>query len=315
MNPILPTQSKSIDTSIRPSATLPYKTADGSNLEADLMLPSQQHNQPFPVILYFHGGSWTKGNRDTVTRHYRGHMVNHFLQAGWAIASFSYRLITPEGPHISSPAADAKDAIRWTRLHGGKFNLDSSRIGLWGSSAGAHLAMLAAFSPDDAFAGDPALAGVSTQVNFVIDHYGPTDMNPLMRTDIHPLFLKLYKWTQRTKYNNRLALTRSFSGFSDETHPEKVVESYRIHSPISYINPKTPPVLICHGDADKVVPLSQSVLLAEALETHGIRHTLDVLPGADHGFHGLEGPSLVRLAQMTTEFAKNEFSIEQPYLP
>lgn len=289
--------------------TITYKSVGNMPLDADLMLPHRRWPGPFPVILYFHGGSWTKGSRDTVTRHYRGYMVNRFLEAGWAIISFSYRLISPDGDHISSPAADAKDAIRWTRLHGGRFNLDPSRIGLWGSSAGAHLAMLAAFSPDDAFAGDPGLADVSTRVSFVIDHYGPTDMNLLMRTDIHPLFLKLYKWTQRTNYNNRLTLNRAFTGYSDETHRENVVESYRAYSPFTYLNPQTPSVLICHGDADKVVPLSQSLLLAKALEPHRIRHTLEVLPGADHGFHGLEGIALDRLTQMTVEFVKNSFSI------
>jgi dipeptidyl aminopeptidase/acylaminoacyl peptidase len=48
-----------------------------------------------------------------------------------------------------------------------------------------------------------------------------------------------------------------------------------------------------HGDADRVVPLEQSVRLHEALLGAGASSRLDVVPGADHGFTGAADPDAI----------------------
>jgi len=57
---------------------------------------------------------------------------------GYAVASINYRL----SQHAVFPAQieDCKAAIRWLRANAAKYHLDPDHIGVWGSSAGGHLA-------------------------------------------------------------------------------------------------------------------------------------------------------------------------------
>jgi acetyl esterase/lipase len=63
-----------------------------------------------------------------------------------------------------------------------KYNFDTNNIGLFGASAGAHLSLMAAYTPDNTFIGSPELSSYSAKVNYVIDHYGPVDLNKLFHT-------------------------------------------------------------------------------------------------------------------------------------
>ena len=65
-------------------------------------------------------------------------------------------------------------------------------------------------------------------------------------------------------------------------------EKFDAANPIAYIGEDCPPFLIIHGDADELVPAHQSELLAAALREHGVDVTLEIVPGADHGFTGID---------------------------
>ncbi len=56
-------------------------------------------------------------------------------------------------------------------------------------------------------------------------------------------------------------------------------------TPLTFLDPKDPPLLILHGTADKTVPLRDSEVLAEAAKKAGTQHQLVVIPGAPHTFH------------------------------
>ena len=72
---------------------------------------------------------------------------------------------------------DCKAAIRWIRVNAEKFRIDPNRIGVWGLSAGGHLAALLGTSGDSpALEGPGKNEGVSSRVQAVVDWYGPTDL-------------------------------------------------------------------------------------------------------------------------------------------
>jgi acetyl esterase/lipase len=72
-----------------------------------------------------------------------------------------------------------KAAIRWLRANAERYGIDGRRIGLWGASAGGHLATLAALTPDQEFGGlDEGANGqrdVPTDVQAVVTAYAPID--------------------------------------------------------------------------------------------------------------------------------------------
>jgi len=53
---------------------------------------------------------------------------------------------------------------------------------------------------------------------------------------------------------------------------------------VTYVDKEDPPFLICHGDADPLVPLNQSQALEKALKRAGVEAELVVVKGAGHGF-------------------------------
>ena len=134
------------------SADLVYSHAGGRPRLLDLYLP-RGSARPLPVILWLHAGGWRSGDRKQAPD-----LSRHFAMQGFAMASMDYRL----SREATFPAQlhDVKAAVRWLRMNGERLGLDGRRIGLWGSSAGGHLATLAALTPGDE--GSESLGSLST---------------------------------------------------------------------------------------------------------------------------------------------------------
>lgn len=114
-----------------------YSCAGGQDRLADVYVPDG--DGPFPAIIFLHGGGWRFGDRRLAPD-----LRRFFAESGFVMVSIDYRL---SGEAIFPAAViDTKTAIRWLRRHAADYNIDPERIGLWGSSAGGHLAAMAALS-------------------------------------------------------------------------------------------------------------------------------------------------------------------------
>ena len=146
--------------------TLTYASRDGGDLVLDLYVPAEPIRRPVPVIVFLHGGGWSGGTRTTGPDFKR-----YFAQDGFAMASIEYRL-TPS--HLFPAAVeDVRTAVRWLKANAAAQNIDPDRICLWGTSAGGHLAAVAALAPRGTFEGTGNLEHASV-VRCVLDAYGPT---------------------------------------------------------------------------------------------------------------------------------------------
>jgi acetyl esterase/lipase len=265
--------------------TLKYASPDGVDLSLDLYLP-QDAPGPLPLIVFLHGGGWSQGNRTTGPDFKR-----FFAQDGIAMAAIDYRLT----PTITFPknAEDVKTAIRWLRANAASYNLDPRRIGLWGTSAGGHLATVAAVTPVGLLEGEGNL-DQSSAVQCVLDAYGP------VLFDVMDQQTEQERATLQT-VNAKLALyqqSRGMRTIGPQQHdpadsPEsKLVgaplqtarERVRAASPLNYLTDQAPPFLIMHGLADNSVPHHQSIMLYEALSALGKDVTLRLVDGLPHGF-------------------------------
>lgn len=238
-----------------------YAEVDGRALQLDLYLPDMEG--PVPAVIYLHGGGWGRGDKvdDAETR------LKPAAAHGIAVLSANYRL----APSAVYPAQihDVKAAVRWARAHGAEYGLNTDAIGLWGVSAGAMLASLAGLTPND-----PALEGTlgedrdqSSMVQAIAHWFGPTDFvttatrSPLEARIVPPPF-------ERTLLG---------SGSADE-----IAAKARDASPLGRVTASAPPLLIMHGDRDRMVPIADAEAFHAALSRCGAHSTFVSVAGAGH---------------------------------
>lgn len=246
-----------------------YGKGGDTTLKLDIIRPKPLPKEPMPVVVFIHGGGWQGGNKESKIPN-----LIPLAQRGCFCASISYRL---SGTAVfPAQIEDCKCAVRFLRAHAEKYNIDPARIGVWGSSAGGHLAALMGTSGDVRFLeGKGGWPEESSRVQAVCDWFGPTDFVKIVDD------LKFLGLTEAQMDKTRLAdpVSRLLGG------PFwRLTGLCRQASPISYISKDDPPFLIMHGDQDRVVPLSQSQVFHEALTKAGVVSTLVILGRAGHGF-------------------------------
>ncbi|VGO19401.1 alpha/beta hydrolase [Pontiella sulfatireligans] len=111
---------------------------DGRMLELDFRIERPKEGGPFPVVFYVHGGGWVSGSKSVFT-----HQSFVLAEHGMAGVRLEYRWKS-QGAKVTEALSDVMDAIDYVRQHAAELNLDFSRVGLAGSSAGGHLSALAA---------------------------------------------------------------------------------------------------------------------------------------------------------------------------
>jgi acetyl esterase/lipase len=115
-----------------------YGKAGEIVLPLDLYRP-KHIEQAVPGLIFIHGGGWASGDKEFYT-----YWAAHSAERGYVCASIEYR----KSDIAPFPAAveDCKCAVRWMRANAAKYNINPDQIGVMGNSAGAHLAMMLAYS-------------------------------------------------------------------------------------------------------------------------------------------------------------------------
>ncbi len=227
----------------------------------DLYLPAEP-KLPKPLVIWIHGGGWQNGSKENCP-------ALGLTSQGFAVASINYRL-SGQAP-FPAQIQDCQAAVRWLRAHAAEYGLDPDKFGVWGSSAGGHLVALVGTTGDvDGFESVGGHREVSHKVQAVCDWFGPTD------------FLQMDRQAGgkgRFGHNDANSPESKLIGGPITEHPDRVAKA----NPITYVSKADPPFLICHGDADNLVPLGQSELLEAALKQAQVPVTLYVVKGGGHG--------------------------------
>lgn len=244
-----------------------YTTTAGKQ-KLDLYLPSG--NGPFPLIINIHGGGFKFGDKSMMPTT----LFDALLNDGYAIASIDYRL---SGDAIFPAAVlDAKAAVRYLRANAAKYKINPNKIVAYGESAGGHIASMLGTTGDVAEFDDASLGntGVSSRVQAVINHYGPTD------------FAKMDEQAKAQgcgssdqTHNAANSFESAFLGAAVQTVPELVKKA----NPITYISKDDPPFLVQKGDKDCTVPIESTKMLSDALKAANQDVRFDLLAGAGHG--------------------------------
>ncbi len=236
---------------------LEYGVVNGLSLKLNLFRPE---GKQAGLVVYVHGGAWRAGQKEDCP-------ILSLVSAGYAVASVDYRL-TPQAPFPAN-VHDIKGAIRFLRAEGPRLGIESSRMAIIGSSAGGHLAALVGVSSGvAALEGDVGgRANVSSSVQAIVSFFGASNLDTIL--------------SQSTEYGLRVrepALQLLLGGL-----PVEKPALSRLASPVVHLDPKDPPILLIHGDADPQMPLQQSEEFERACTVAGVNATLHTLAGARHG--------------------------------
>jgi acetyl esterase/lipase len=230
-----------------------YGAIAGESLLLDVYRPLPQAS-PRPAVILVHGGGMWTGSRAHME-----HPARQLAQAGYVAFSADYRLVDADADYHRWPAQldDVQRAVRWVRAHATDYGVDPVRVGAFGWSAGGQLtSLLGTRDTRDATA---PMASHSSRVTCVVDLAGDVD---------------LAAYTRPPALHEVVALLGGTV--------EEVPERYRDASPLSWIDRRTAPFLVIHGDRDDVVPIEQSRRLVAALRAAAVTVKYVELADAGH---------------------------------
>ncbi len=243
--------------------------APGASHQLDLFRPTSGTG-PFPTVIWIHGGGWRSGSRADAEQSRR------LVCRGYAVASIDYRL--SDVAQFPAQIHDVKAAIRYLRANAATLNLDGNRLATFGSSAGGHLAALAATSAGVADLEDLSQGNATTSsaVKAGISWYGPTDlalMDSQLLAESCPPGSAVHS-----------AATSAESVFLGCTVGDaSCAPTVRRANPVTYVGANSPPLLVLHGMLDCTVPRAQSDLMKSAMDSAGRCAIRRNVVGAGHG--------------------------------
>jgi len=252
--------------------TYAFAEVDGKVLELDVYSPPDKISTNGAAVIVVHGGSWSAGERSDFPQ------WNAWLaENGFTVFDIDYRLALQ--PNWQTATGDVKCAVGWVKKNAAQFNISPERIVLLGRSAGAHLALLAAYSATDksfspSCPNTPEASEnptVNENVRAVVSFYAPVDLlwsfdNPANQSVI----------------DGPTTLSNFLGGNPHESN--EIRERFLLASPTARINAQTPPTLLIHGGRDQLVRSENMDLLAEKLKESNAPHKVLFISYAQHGF-------------------------------
>lgn len=259
-----------------------FVTIDGHELKLDIAYP-KDGKKLLPAIVYIHGGGFEGGEKPT-------DQTVFFAGNGFVGIAIEYRL----SGVAKFPAAihDCKTAIRWTRSNAKKYGIDPEKIGVIGESAGGYLVAMMGTSGENTYLeGDGPYGEYSSNVQAVVDLFGPIDFAVMADAPGGPV----------AKFLGKPA--------SEDLDLAKKA------NPITYVDAKDAPTLMIHGEKDDLVPVQQSELLYEALTKAGVQARVVSVINAGHGFSpSTQGvaisPSQKEIQTMEVQWFKDIFGVK-----
>ncbi|MEL6593081.1 MAG: alpha/beta hydrolase [Bacteroidota bacterium] len=277
---------------------IPYK----KELTLDVYHPTVGVYEKSPVLVYFHGGAWVTGAKESVNNARFNQAFNRLREKGYAIVSPNYTLASLGKSPFPACIEDAYDVMAWLDNHADSFQFDLQNVGILGESAGGHIAMMLAFD------GLPTGTPFSIEPGYLIDVYGPTDLLQLY-TDQIPLLDTIESYTSHlpASFQDNLDLNRYLFGFDPEADSTQTADFTARFSPDKLVHEGAPNTLIIHGDKDRIVPINQSHLLKAQLDSLAVMNEFHVIAGMDHAFGGATDQQKQQTQDWIVEFATRHY--------
>jgi acetyl esterase/lipase len=233
-------------------------------------LPRENKSNPILIVLY--GGGWISGSKNIIPI---VSVSKFFALHGFTVFSINYRLY-PEVRFLQM-LHDVRDAIVFAKNNANSFHADENRTFLFGRSAGAQLALVAAYG---------------TNITLFKEECGNYTYSELKITGV----ASIYGISEVSRMASRILGIKS----------EEDSILYDLASPISYINRSgLVPTFLAAGTLDALVPVRNSRILQKVLNENKNEHMYVEIPWANHAYDGMIS-SLA--SQVTLYYFLNFFS-------
>ncbi len=238
-----------------------YRTPSRGIFTGNLYQPTAKSTRARPALLVLHGGGWADGSDYSTGVRF---LSRRLAQAGYVVFNINYRLNRQRG-YFPRDIRDVKNALAFMDRNARAWNINPHRVALVGASAGAHLVLMAAYTPNS---GGFAIRQRFVKPAAVVGYYTPTDLTQIehLRGPMRPLVLRLVK------------------GYLHPPHGRLTLALLKKASPISYVKTAVPTMLV-QGLGDNLVPPAQAFELARKLKARRIPVQVVKIPGVGHAFN------------------------------
>ena len=280
-------------TSYDPAATFDLKVSDvefrrtaaGRQLMARIYQP--QGVGPFPTVLDLHGGAWRRKDRLAEEP-----MDRAVAASGVLVVAIDLRL-SEEAPYPGS-VQDANYGVRWLKSRTAEWNGDPSKIGVYGSSSGGHVAQLLAMRPHDPRYGAFPLA-VAPQLDATVAYVATR--SPI--SDTYARFQQAERMQRAAMIENNRIYFNPWETIH-EGNPQEILDRREAVTLV--------PMLIMQGALDdNVLPAIQEKFAATYRAAGGVCE-LTVFEGSEHEWVAKPGPQTDRAREMVKAFIARQSS-------
>ena len=255
------------------------RTAKGRQLMARIYQP--QGSGPFPTVLDLHGGAWNNKDR------YAEEPMDRAIAATGVLVVAIDMTLAPEAPYPAC-VQDANYGVRWLKSNAARWNGDPSKIGVYGSSSGGHVAELLALRPLDPRYGAIPLAeapNLDATVAYVAT-----------RSPISNTFAR-FQNAEEKKRENMIKNNKTFFVPWETIHESNPQEILERHEKVSLV-----PLLVMQGALDdNVLPAAQEKFVA-TYKAAGGPIEFHIFPGSEHEWVAKPGPQTDHAREMVKAF-------------
>ena len=279
----------------------------GSHERNVLDLWMAESDTPTPLVLYFHGGGFFAGDKETLG----SGRLGMYLNAGMSVAAINYRLTIANRAPAPAAYLDGARALQFLRYNAGKWNLDPGLVASTGGSAGAGISMYLAFHEDlaDPDCADP-IAKESTQLTCIAVTNGQSSYDPRFAERIG---------IPRPNFERHQFFLPFYGIAADEIDTPRAYKLYEQAAPITYVSRAAPPAWLSYSlpneDVGEDTPLGlivhhprYGIALKERLDELGVECVVQYLDGPGGKIvrhHGqLEGNPVSELEFVCSHFER-----------
>ena len=200
-----------------------------------------ESDKPTPLVMVIHGGGWSGGSKERMARFADARAL---LDAGISVAAINYRLMRHAAdvtPPVKAMMHDSARALQFIRTKAKAWNIDPTRIGLAGGSAGACTSLWLAYHDDlaDPDSDDP-VARQSTRVTCAAVIGAQTTLDPQ----------QMKQWTPNSRYGGHAFGKKNFAEFLADR--DQIMPWIQEYSPYALASKNDPPVYIRYGQAPEM---------------------------------------------------------------
>jgi acetyl esterase/lipase len=269
---------------VRAAYNLTYGTVGTRALQLDMFYPKAKQKKGYPVVLFIHGGGWRSGDR---SQHVP--MAQQLAAKGYVTVTAEYRLST----EALYPAAvhDLKAAIRWLRANARQYPIDTTRIAVWGFSAGGQLAALVGTTNgDQQLEGSVGNTSHSSSVQAIVDVDGTLAF-------LHPE-------SSDSQVSDKPTASKYWFGASQTEKPALWEQA----AALNHVTPHTPPIVFINSSIDRMHAGREDMI--KKLDAYHIYHETHVFPDTPHTFP-LFNPWFEPTLKYTADFLDKVFKTKQ----